>query len=144
MKHAIVSAAALIAAAAFLLMLPPSSQAQDSDLPGLDAEIAAFQQRLDEAHAEAMAEVEREEARAAEREAELRERGVTMQGGSATTPTQHLLAKVEERIESEKVSLIERIERFLGMCVEEVVIALDPWPRFSIELRSRGPDGTCS
>ena len=109
-----------------------------------DRRAITFQQKLDAAYAEAKKETKREEAREAKWLAEMRRRGVTVQGGTTTTAAQRLLAKVEERMGLEKLALKARVERFLGMCVTEIVIGLNPLPHFSLKLRSKRPNGTCS
>ncbi|MCY3788397.1 MAG: hypothetical protein OXH63_06365 [Gemmatimonadetes bacterium] len=131
-------------AAGLLVWLPLSAQAQAGVQQDLGARIAEFQQRLDAAYAEAQREAEREEVLAARREAELRRRGITVQGGSATTPAQRLQANVEEKMRPEKIALRTYVEDFLGMCLREIDIGINPLPHFSIKLISKRPNETCS
>ena len=128
--------------AGFLAWLPLSSQGEHgAEL--LNAQIASFQQKLDAAYSEALMEDQRAEERWAKRVAELRRRGITVQGGSTTTRAERLRAKVEEKTKPEQVALKEYVEDFFGMCLEEIIIGLDPLPHFSIKLRSKQPTETC-
>lgn len=130
--------------ASLLVWLPLSIQAEDGTAQNLGARLASFQQKLDAAFVEATTEAQREADLWAKREEELRRRGITVQGGSTTSPAERLLANVEKKMEPEKMALRKYLEDFLGLCLEEVTIGLNPLPNFSIRLRPIPPNETCA
>ena len=125
------------------LPLPSQAQAEDNTTQDLAAQLASFQQKLDTAYAEAQQEeAQREAALNAQQEAGLRVFAIVAEGGGEN-PADMLRARVERKMEPEKMTLKEHVEKLVGMCLVEIVIGLNPLPHFSMTLRSKRPDEVC-
>ena len=131
-----------LVAAALLAWLPLSSHAEDGVAQDLSRQLAAFQQKLDTAYAEAKQEEARLEAEFQAWVAEQRAKGIIVQGGGVD-PAVRLRANVEQKMEPEKMALKVHIENFFGMCVDEIAFGFDPLPFFSMKLRSKPSGEEC-
>ena len=128
---------------ALLVCLPLAIQAQGSTTQDIGGQLKDFQQKLDEAFAEAEQEERQFEAEIKAREAEQKEKGIVALSAGAMAPLDfRLKTRVEQKMERAKAALIERFEEALGMCVDEISFGFDPLPFFSMKLRSK-PDEGC-